>query len=338
MKSGPSIIKYFMIAAIAFALSGANAFAVFTWVVRGKVIDADTKKPIKGVSIILKDEDMGRTYKTKTNDKGIYLLRIPWGKYHLKVKAKGYIPQEELGIRAPQESDELVKDFVMKQGEGYLASELTKEQIEQLKKQHEEAEKVKKMTGKMKKLFKEAMDLKQAGQWDTAIEKLTAALEIDQKQPNILGHLADCYYQKGEYDKAIEFYKKGLALSPTDANMHTNLGNVYVKKGMIEEAKKEFETAINADPAHADINYFNMGVVLLNAGKYDSALDAFKKSVEANASYAPSYYQLGMCYINQAKYKEGIEALEKYLKLAPNGQYAQMAKQMLPELKKLVGK
>ena len=284
-------------------------------------------------------------YKVKTGKDGNYMYRLPWGPYYVSAELQGYVPQEVLNVRPPAEGDETIQNWTMEPGEGVLASKLTKEQREQIsqnaeeiKRQKEEYEKYKKMSAEMKVIFDEAIALKNSGQMDAAMEKLNKALEMDPKQPNILAHLADCYFQKGQYDLAIETYKKAVEINPLDGNIHTNLGNVYVKKGMIAEAQVEFDQAIKADPAHADINYYNMGVVMMNAGKYEEAAAAFKNSVDTNPNYAPAHYQYAMCLVNKAQYAEAVAEMENYLKLAPTGEYAPLVKQMMPELKKLVGK
>jgi len=343
MKAVKTLLAVALVAVFCLAIGSVNLQAIPTWLIKGKIIDATTKQPIEGVEISLRDKAMNRLYTMKTNKEGEYLYRLPLGHYHLKVKVKGYIPQEFPDIAHPPVGDERVENFEMQPGEGILASELTTEQRAEIEKQRAEyeankdkIEEIKKVTGEVKKLFDEGIQLKDAGQYDAAIAKLQDALVKDPNQPNILGHLADCYYAKGSHDQAIETYNKALALSPSDANMLTNLGNAYVKKGMIPEAKTSFEKAIQADPAHSDVNYYNVGVVMVNAGKNDEAIDAFRKCLAANANYSAAHYQLGMCLINKGDYAGAVQSLETYLKLDPNGSYAAMAKQMLPELKKLV--
>lgn len=330
--------KLLVVILFAWGLAGIDAFAVFTWVCRGKVTDASNGAPLANAEFLFKDLEMGREFKLKSKDNGEYMMRLPWGKYKLTVKMKGYQPQELMEVKPPDEGDELVENFNLAPGEGALASEMTKEEIEKIKKQQEEYEKYKQMSGQMKQLFTDAIEAKKNGQLDVAIEKLKQALELDPKQPNILGHLGDSYYLTNQYDLAVDCFTRAIAIAPLDATLHTNLGNVYVKKGMIAEAQAEFSKAIQTDPAHADINHYNVGVVMLNAGKSEEALQEFQKSVAANPAYAPPYYHMAMCLINKAQYADAVQAMEKYLQLAPTGEYAPMINQMLPELKKLVGK
>jgi regulator of sirC expression with transglutaminase-like and TPR domain len=50
---------------------------------------------------------------------------------------------------------------------------------------------------------------------------------------------------------------------------------------------------------------------------------------------ADAYYQLGLAFVSMGNAAEAIKSLEQYLALAPKGPNAQMAKDMLLELKKM---
>lgn len=345
MKTLKSIGTVLVVAVFIWVVGAANLLAVATWVCRGKVTEEGTGNLIEGAVITFTDRTLNRTFTIKTNKKGEYLIRLPLARYRTTVKLKGYIPREDPNVAYPQNEDERIYDWVLTPGEGVLQSELTKEEQEKLKqsaedikKQQEEYEKYKKMSGMMKQLFDEAIEAKKTAQYDVAIGKLNEALSLDPKQPNILGHLAESYFLKGDFDLATENYNKALEIAPLDANLHTNLGNVYVKKNMMPEALAEFEKAVQLDPTHADINNYNVGVIMMNAQKYEEALNSFQKSIEANPNYHQAYYHLAMCQINKGNYAEAVASMDAYLKLAPTGEYAATINGMLPELRKLVGK
>jgi len=329
-----------ILAGLACLFAGYHTLAAPSWLYRGKVVDAETGQPLAGVEMTLENTEMGSSYTMKTKKDGTFIRRLPLGQYHVILKKDGYMPQDDY-IRHPLEGDALEKDYQMKKGEGILMSELTEEERERLMKEREqikqEIEEQKKKAGDLKKSFAEGLAAKEAGDYDTAIEKMTDALAIDAEQPNILGHLGDAHYQKGNYDKAIEYFQKAIALNPEDANFHTNLGNAYVKKGDMAKAKVEFEKAIQLDPANADVNYFNMGAVLYNAGDAAGAIEPFQKCIQTNPKNATAHYLLSMCLVNTGDFKGAIEHMEKYLELEPTGQYAEQVKQILPALKQQVG-
>ena len=101
-----------------------------------------------------------------------------------------------------------------------------------------------------------------------------------------------------------------------------------------------YNKAAQLDPARAGQYNFNIGAVLTNAGKVDDAIVAFDKVIAADPTKADAYYWKGVNMIGKATLKgdkmvapEGTaEAFNKYLELAPTGNYAQPAKDMLASI------
>ena len=100
----------------------------------------------------------------------------------------------------------------------------------------------------------------------------------------------------------------------------------------------ELKKAADLDPPNAGKYYYNLGAVLVNTGQNDAAGEAFKKAIELTPTYADAYYQYGVTLVGKAAIdKDGKvvppqgtkEAFQKYLELAPNGQWAQSAKEMM---------
>ncbi len=320
---------------LALALFSFSGFGASTFLVKGKVLDASTGQPIPNVTITFKDLDQGKVITIKTNKDGQYMQRLQWGRYKAFTKIEGYAPQEIAQVPKPEGTDETPLDFTLAPGTGFIASELTKEEREKLMKEEEERKKKEKLTAEVKMHFDEAMDLKSNKDYEGAAQKLQQALTIDPTQPVVLGQIAECYSLAGKDDEAINWYKKAIESSPKDGALRTNLGTIYHKKGMAAEAQATFAEAAKVDPLRADVNYYNMGVIMLNSAKIDEALDAFNKCLDANPKYATAYYQKSMCLLNKGDAKGSLEALETYMKMEPTGQYSQSAKDLLPEIKKM---
>lgn len=335
----------------ALVFGSVNLFAITTWIIKGKVTDAKTGTAIVGAEIALKSLSNNNVYKVKTNKNGEYLYRLPWDSYRLTCKMEHYIPKEEPMVKPSGEAggDEVTKDFAMQPGEGRLASEMTKEELEQATKDNEkamaqEAENKKRAAnvGQVKQLLEDALKDKASGSWAPAIQKLEQAMALDEKQPSVVGNLAECYVGKGDFDKGIELYKKALemvgAQKPAPnagdlAALHTQLGNAYLKKGMQAEAMSEFDQVVKADPKNADLAYYNIGITKYNAGNMDEAAIFLGRAVEAKPSNSLARYFLAMCLVNKADYKGAVTHMEEYLKIDPNGPKAAEIKGMLPMLK-----
>jgi Tfp pilus assembly protein PilF len=191
---------------------------------------------------------------------------------------------------------------------------------------------------------------KQKG-FEDAVQSLTKASEIGPTELAVWANLADAYMKLAgtktgpEFEdaagKGLAAYAKAIELKPEDAATHNNYALALVQAKKIPEAQAELTKAAQLDPPNAGKYYYNLGAVLTNANQGDAAVEAFQKAIAADPKYSEAYYQYGVSLVSKASYgADGkvtpvpgtVEALQKYLELAPTGQFAQAAKDMLTTL------
>jgi tetratricopeptide (TPR) repeat protein len=199
--------------------------------------------------------------------------------------------------------------------------------------------------------FTAGMASAQAKDYDAAVASFTKASELDPKQVAVWAQLADAHVNAAakktgpEFDaemaKGIEAYGKALELNPTDAATHNNYALALGKAKKFPEMQLELKKAAELDPTKAGQYYYNLGAMLVNAGQSEPASEAFKKAIELDPNHADSYYQMGVYLVGKASFAADgkvtpvagtVEAFQKYLQLAPNGQFAESAKGMLASL------
>jgi Tfp pilus assembly protein PilF len=177
-----------------------------------------------------------------------------------------------------------------------------------------------------------------ANDFALAITKLT---DVIAKQPTCAVcylQLGDVYARQKDYPKSEEAFKKALELDATSADAYDRLGVIYNAQGRMDQAA---ESAAKAAELHkaagggSATSAFNAGAILVNAGKFAEAQVQFQRAIRLDPSLAEAHFQLGVTLISTGNAAEAIKSLEQYLALAPNGPNAQMAKDMLPELKKM---
>jgi len=141
--------------------------------------------------------------------------------------------------------------------------------------------------------------------------------------------------------KGIESYNKAIELNPADAATHNNFALALGKAKKFPEMQAELQKAAELDPPKAGQYYYNLGAMLVNAGQAEPAGQAFKKAIELDPKHADSYYQLGVYLVGKASFAADgkvtpvagtVEAFQKYLELAPTGQFADSAKGMLASM------
>jgi Uncharacterized protein conserved in bacteria len=77
---------------------------------------------------------------------------------------------------------------------------------------------------------------------------------------------------------------------------------------------------------------FNAGMKLYNAGDFRGAGAAFARATQVKRDVAKNYYWLAMCELKLKKYPESRATFQRYLRLAPDGDQAKSAKEMLDSL------
>jgi tetratricopeptide (TPR) repeat protein len=337
--------------------------------VKGVCKDAQGNPIVDGV-VVWANQDNGQKYTLKTNKKGEYFsLGVGAGTYTVSLyknadDAKAGKELFHFG-KVQVTTDESTIDFDLKKQaeEAAKGQGLTPEQVKQQQEAHEKAMKEQGTVKQLNEKLAAAKVASDAGDYETAIADLTAANQIDASRDLIWFKLGDAYRMSAtkqtdsaekqkRLDSAVDAYQKALQLkqavtndkdpnaAKTLAAYYNNLAEAYSRDKKIDDAVKTYQQAALADPAAAAQYYFNMGAVLTNAGQVDKAVDAFDKCIAADPTKADAYYQKGVNLMGKATLQGDktiaapgtVEAFQKYLELQPNGQYAEVAKQMLASI------
>jgi len=333
-----------LLAAFAFTVS---AFAQ-TGGLTGKCTGEDGN-PLVGYRIELEKQEMKWSSHTKTDKKGEYVyIGLAPGTYKLTLlnPAGGQVFNitHHVGL-----GDPTVVDFDMAK-EKATAYKQQMANPESAKKIDEAVKEQKQFTG-LKATFDQATLLYSQQRFAEAAAMYEQALPLakDKNLPIVLARLADSYgkaagQEQGrdarvqDQQKAIDTYQKAMQLAPNDAALHNNLGSIYAEMGKVTEAQTEFQKAADLNPAGASGYYYNLGVVMVNQGKMDEASAALKKATDLDPTNANAFYWYGMALLGKAQYKPDgtvvpvpgtVEAFQNYLKLQPNGQWAQAAQASL---------
>jgi tetratricopeptide (TPR) repeat protein len=359
-----------VVAAAGACLLALTSFAQIT-AIEGDVKGEDGTPAVNAVVKIVRTDIKG-TYPCKTNKKGHYFYNgLPPGTYNVSVEINGKEVDVVNGVRSrmgdptPVNFDlqKIAKERAARSAQvsaaGASGTGLSKEQERSMSKEdREKYEKIAKEREAVMKKNKELNDAYTAGtaameskDYEAAIVSFVKASEIDPKQLAVWQHLAEAYVDAAvkktgpDFDagmaKAVEAYNKALELSPSDAGTHSNLAIALGKAKKFPEMEAETLKAAQIDPTKAGQFYYNMGASLVNAGQSEQAATAFKKAIEIDPKHADSYYQYGVYLIGKASFAadgkvtpvEGTaEAFQKYLELAPTGQFADPAKAMLESI------
>ena len=153
--------------------------------------------------------------------------------------------------------------------------------------------------------FNAGMAALQARQFDQAVEAFKKAGEVDAKQHVVWANLAESYVglagtktgpeQEAALNSAFENFQKAITLRPDDPGYHNNYALALARGKKFPEAQAELTKAAELDPTNAGKYFYNLGALLVNAGQYDPAAEAFKKAIDATPNYAEAHYQYAVC-------------------------------------------
>lgn len=162
--------------------------------------------------------------------------------------------------------------------------------------------------------------------------------------------------QKGlkQYDQAVTSYQKALTLEQASkkpspdilGTVQAGLGECYARAGKVPEANSAFAGAVKDDPTRAPMYYRNQAVIFFQEHNATAQVAAANQALTADPSLpddtkALLYYIVGQGLVQNATIDpktqrivlppECADAYQKYLQLAPNGQFAPEVKGILQQ-------
>lgn len=145
----------------------------------------------------------------------------------------------------------------------------------------------------------------------TAERLIDLALLIDEQPEHLL--------------EVRRLYELALELEPNNATALNNLGNVYVRLANIDAAANCYTKAVRADPKCSESHY-NLGWMHLEQGRYHQAVECLEAAVKLDRDFADAHYNLALSYSKLGVKLRANWHFRRYLKLCPEGPWAEMAK------------
>lgn len=295
-----------VLAALALVVASASAQSTM---IRGKVVDTEGK-PVPNAQIVVESRGgSGRKFQSKSDRRGEFVqLLTESGEFSVTVSA------EKMGTQSAPVRVRLgqAAEITITMGAGGADPK----------------------AAPGFKAFEEGVAASQAGDYDTAIARFTAAAG---EKPDC----HDCYYnigvsysQKKDEKQAEAAWKQALEIKPDYAEAAGALATLYNNQKRFDEAAAMSAKAAAGGGSSSADSIYNQGIILWNQGKIAEAKVKFEETIAANANHADAHYQLGMAQLNEGKLPEAVGSFETYLKLAPSGQFAAQAKAMVAQLKK----
>lgn len=121
---------------------------------------------------------------------------------------------------------------------------------------------------------------------------------------------------KRRLEEASQHIAKALAIYPNYADALTLRGLLRLDGGEVDQALNDFQQAINVDPYYAQA-YIAAGATYNMEGKYEDALRSLDRGVSLAPTAWQAYFEMGKAQIGRQNYQIGINLLDRASSLAP---------------------
>jgi tetratricopeptide (TPR) repeat protein len=137
------------------------------------------------------------------------------------------------------------------------------------------------------------------------------------------------------FNKAISILEEGRTKHPNDAKLLGTLSSAYVGANKLSVAIDAFKSLAETNPKKE--NYYNYGVVLLGADKFEESVGQFKKALDLDPNYQNAIYNIAVAYVRwgtdinkksedkgekgeayKEKYRQAIPYLERFTQIDSN--------------------
>lgn len=127
-------------------------------------------------------------------------------------------------------------------------------------------------------------------------------------------------------DAAASAYRRALIVDPDLVPALVNLANIHYARDQHIEAMALYERALSLE-ADCFEAHFNLGNVHHDLSRYEDALAAYREAVSLNPSYPEAHFYLAVTLEKMGRSPEARPHWKSYRELAPNGEWAELAKE-----------
>ncbi|MDR2906280.1 MAG: tetratricopeptide repeat protein [Helicobacteraceae bacterium] len=116
--------------------------------------------------------------------------------------------------------------------------------------------------------------------------------------------------ERGDYQVAVNLFSQVIAIDPKDAVAYYNRAYAYAKLKNYDQAIKDYTKAIALDPKNASA-YNSRGIAYKELQNYDQAIEDYTKAIELDPNYAFAYYNRGIAYAELRNYDQAKKDAKK---------------------------
>jgi predicted O-linked N-acetylglucosamine transferase (SPINDLY family) len=156
----------------------------------------------------------------------------------------------------------------------------------------------------------------QKKQYPEALELLTKALLIDDRNANVYLNRGVVLNELHFKNEALASYDMAIKLNPSYSNAYYNRGIVQQELKRLDQALQNYDLAIKFNCNYAEA-YNNRGNVLSSLNLLDSAIESYDMAIKINSSYADAYINRGNALHILKRFDDAIKSYDMAILINP---------------------
>ena len=166
-------------------------------------------------------------------------------------------------------------------------------------------------------ILSKAVDLRETGKYDEAIDLLLRQIKRSPTDTNISSVLSHCYILNDNLDQAKVYIEKTKNINPNIASIGLNETKLLLKEMKGDEALKVAEKTNKLFPNDVE-GIGVLGMCLRATGNLSESLKYLNQAIKLNPNYAEALINRGLIFLNKKFKSNALADLEKAHKLKPH--------------------
>jgi tetratricopeptide (TPR) repeat protein len=169
-----------------------------------------------------------------------------------------------------------------------------------------------------------------------SIDSFKKALKHDPRYVPTYLLLGAAYVQTQQWTEAQAAFEKAVKLEPANPEALLGLGVALDGQKDFNGAQKPLQQSVQLAPNSAEAHY-ELGRSLWALGKWQEAEPHCTRAITINKDFPPSHVLMGNIYLRHRDAGSALKEFNEYLRLDPQGPFAEPVKEMVEKIHKATG-